>query len=749
VKAEEIKRTLDSSGVLAEGQFGISTADEVHVMRILRDTLYSDNILAVIREYSANAWDAHREAGKPKLPIKVTLPRPMFPTLKVRDFGLGLSEQDVFNIYTQYGASGSRASNNAVGMLGIGSKSAFAYTESFLITSWHKGTKKIYSAALDEEDRGKMLKLHEGTCKDSETGVEIQVAVNPEDLELFENKAQELFQYFDPVPDINTTVTAVVRDDQLPQGYIARNSADWVAIMGCVPYEMDLNIVATEIVEEGYERFHQHLGGGLFFDIGTVDISANREELRYTPRTKKAIVTRIVELGEAYIEKVMSVIAAKNQPFWVKRLEARHLVKDLDLALPKMYKMYTAARVELFGKELPKTFNFWRMDYHKDRKQTNTVPVGEYSRIVIHNRSEPLKDISFQETDRIVTMKPFDGNDMAAVNNELNALIIAADIVGIEMVASSQLSLNYPKPLPQVVVPTNKKHRVRSFRLKASAYDGRVKKSDNWAIEKRTPGLDDVFVIIHKFKPTVKTNNLHMGLCDVRDFDKKMAEALQAPFPDIYGYKTTARKVIKEADCEGAPYREWREKYFATVADTIPEVRQLIEWHITASAYSSDYAIGVDRGDNIIQGYRLKRDVAKIATALGATHPIVVMFKRYQEAHEGLRAYKKQSVKDCLAFLAGCKGVAKCLDRQMLETVFDKYPLIRSSGRDLFKVEHTQYEDWKYWIEYIQLADKGSTHAVHHQRKLHIRRSPGNSSGGGEGSDELQGPPKSVAVGGL
>lgn len=51
--------------------FDISQEDTVH---ILRSTLYSDKIAAVVREYSANAWDAHREVGKADVPIQVTLP---------------------------------------------------------------------------------------------------------------------------------------------------------------------------------------------------------------------------------------------------------------------------------------------------------------------------------------------------------------------------------------------------------------------------------------------------------------------------------------------------------------------------------------------------------------------------------------------------------------------------------------------------------------------------------------------------
>ena len=80
-------------------RFGISAADSVHLMTILRDTLYSDKVLAVIREYSANAWDAAHGT-----PIEVELPTATAPVFSVRDRGPGLPHDGVMRHFTQYGA---------------------------------------------------------------------------------------------------------------------------------------------------------------------------------------------------------------------------------------------------------------------------------------------------------------------------------------------------------------------------------------------------------------------------------------------------------------------------------------------------------------------------------------------------------------------------------------------------------------------------------------------------------------------
>lgn len=144
-----VERVVTNSGTLGSAEFGISQKHAAHIMGILRSTLYSRKALAVLTEYGTNAWDEHRQAGIGDKPIHVVMPTAFKPTLKIRDFGRGLSEHDVLHIYTQYGESTKRDTNDAAGMLGIGCKAGFAYTDQFTVTSWHAGTKSVYVAVLD------------------------------------------------------------------------------------------------------------------------------------------------------------------------------------------------------------------------------------------------------------------------------------------------------------------------------------------------------------------------------------------------------------------------------------------------------------------------------------------------------------------------------------------------------------------------------------------------------------------------
>ena len=108
-----------SSGIKSEVGFTIDPRNLAHVVSLLRDA-YSDPITAVLREYSVNAADAHVEAGIPDKPFEVTLPGRLEPVLKIRDFGHGLTPEQIEGLFCSYGASSKRQSNDYTGCLGIG-----------------------------------------------------------------------------------------------------------------------------------------------------------------------------------------------------------------------------------------------------------------------------------------------------------------------------------------------------------------------------------------------------------------------------------------------------------------------------------------------------------------------------------------------------------------------------------------------------------------------------------------------------
>ena len=124
-------------GDLVEKKFGIIENEKMY--RILSSKIYTNKIAAPIRELCCNAYDAHVEAGKKDVPFRVHVPTFDESYFEVQDFGPGLNANEIENLYTSYGYSSKENSNNMIGCLGLGSKSPFAYTESFSILSRKEG----------------------------------------------------------------------------------------------------------------------------------------------------------------------------------------------------------------------------------------------------------------------------------------------------------------------------------------------------------------------------------------------------------------------------------------------------------------------------------------------------------------------------------------------------------------------------------------------------------------------------------
>jgi hypothetical protein len=97
-----------------------------NLMALLTD-MYSDPELAIVREYSTNARDSHIAAGVTD-PIEVYTPTVLEPMLRIVDHGVGLSADDIRDIYSRYGLSTKAESNDYNGVLGLGCKSALTVT---------------------------------------------------------------------------------------------------------------------------------------------------------------------------------------------------------------------------------------------------------------------------------------------------------------------------------------------------------------------------------------------------------------------------------------------------------------------------------------------------------------------------------------------------------------------------------------------------------------------------------------------
>ena len=143
---------------------------------ILSSKLYSNPTLAVVRELLTNAYDSQLAAGNPDKQIDVVFPTALENEFSIRDYGTGLSKEDVMHLYTTFFGSTKSDSNDFTGGFGLGSKTPFAYTASFTVTSYFNGIKYVF-LATKKDGYPSILPISEETTTEP-NGLHIRIPVS-------------------------------------------------------------------------------------------------------------------------------------------------------------------------------------------------------------------------------------------------------------------------------------------------------------------------------------------------------------------------------------------------------------------------------------------------------------------------------------------------------------------------------------------------------------------------------------------
>lgn len=284
-------------GLGASKTFAIRT--NAHAFKMLSSGLYSDKIGAVLREIGCNAADAHKLAHTPALPFEVKLPNRLDPEFWIKDWGPGLSPEDIEGLYTTYFSSSKQSSNDFTGAFGLGSKSPFSYTDSFTIASCFAGRQRTYSAHLGNDGCPAIMLLDDAPVSPEwPHGIKVTFPVKRDDMNAFNMKAEEIYRWFDVLPTMlgAPAIEPVKRKKDGVNFLIPDGASRAGVLMGNVWYPLDNN--AGELLS--------CLNVTLKLNIGEVEVAASRENLQYSPDSVKALKVR-VELAEK--EVVVELIA--------------------------------------------------------------------------------------------------------------------------------------------------------------------------------------------------------------------------------------------------------------------------------------------------------------------------------------------------------------------------------------------------------------------------------------------------------
>jgi hypothetical protein len=305
--------TVKSSGVQVSNAFSI--AKTPHMFNILSSGLYSDKIAAVLREVGCNAHDAHVTVGKKHVPIEVKLPSALDKSFYVKDFGPGLSDENLRRMYTTYGWSDKQSDNNVTGGFGLGSKSPFAYTgqfegsAGFTITSVHNGVERSYAAHLDDTGTPSISRLGESPASPEwPSGLKVAFEVKADDIREFYEKALLVYRWFETTPvilgveaqDIESAMPGPeeILSDK-PLAYLAPaynfrgpSNDGCIVVMGGVAYPLVFRDLGS--LDGSTRQFLNAVRGGhglvVHLPIGSVPVTPSRESLQLTKEASSHLI---------------------------------------------------------------------------------------------------------------------------------------------------------------------------------------------------------------------------------------------------------------------------------------------------------------------------------------------------------------------------------------------------------------------------------------------------------------------------
>lgn len=308
------EESFEQQGFDEVKQFSIKASPMA--FKILSDGLYKDKIGAIVRELSCNAWDSHISAGKEDVKFKLKAPTKVDPFFIIRDYGTGLSEEDVLTLYSTYFESTKSTSNDMIGAFGLGSKTPFSYTTAFDVSSYFNGTRYDFCVFIDTTGLPLITKVGEEPT-DEDNGLKITVEAQTKDIDAFDSAIKRYCLTF-PNIETNVDLYPFTMVSAFDCGFSIVNSTQFYhdttslyVKQGHIIYPLELNRLNVRFNFD-IDRHGNNYGKNVILleaPIGNVSITASREGISYDEETVKFLEEKIVELNEEIVYKTKLIHA--------------------------------------------------------------------------------------------------------------------------------------------------------------------------------------------------------------------------------------------------------------------------------------------------------------------------------------------------------------------------------------------------------------------------------------------------------
>lgn len=308
--------------------------------QILSSNLYSNPILAVIRELACNSNDANIESGSEK-PSTLHIPTTDEQFFDIRDYGPGIPEDLIYNIYTSYFVSTKTTDENQTGCFGLGSKTPFALVDSYIVISYCEGMKKTY---LMKKVDGLPVVEKISEEPSSETGLEIyfDIPVSNYVALRWKQEAIEFFKGTSFLPNINVInedpdfdwdeygeERAFYSNDNI--AFSSNRSKEITANVAGVNFRVEL----SSLKDAGKDIETAMNSAGIYkINIMTnkndVTITPSRESLHFDDKTINFVRNKITTLVNDYFDKIRQNVDNIDYKTALKIISVNKFARDVN-----------------------------------------------------------------------------------------------------------------------------------------------------------------------------------------------------------------------------------------------------------------------------------------------------------------------------------------------------------------------------------------------------------------------------------
>lgn len=381
-KSEEVFAPQES------GDLTVDSSNMAHILSRLTD-MYSDPILAAARETISNALDATMKMpADQRVPVDVSVGS-FDTTFTVRDYGIGMTLEDVKSNFLRYGSSTKSQELDAVGSYGLGSKSPLAYTSEFTVTTTRDGVSTAFKMSNTSAGFKYDILYNRETGRDS--GTVVAIPMRPEDAHRFLDISQKYQKYAFDLPIVVNSEEAKATDFiELGSIVLDEDSGTmgrvWMDPQGpsyASRYHQQLPDLSTRdfsFVLSGYvyglpssNRFGRRGAANVIVELkpALVDFTSSRDDIAETKRS------------EALVEKVSESITSDK--FWVEATE-RIFESDL-VSFTKKFNWLRNADEELIAElENPFAHKLYKMMH--DEPQDSFTFTYDWTRSTVNPRLE-------------------------------------------------------------------------------------------------------------------------------------------------------------------------------------------------------------------------------------------------------------------------------------------------------------------------------------------------------------------------